>query len=202
MTEKIVSLLLVAFMVTSCALERANQHPVGHDNPLKKVAIKPKTPVSKKTPEEKNKALKRKAQVLWELTAPEEITLILMSVDTEEELNFPLIANLSYHPITRGHWQVVGFKIGEEEFHAMNTTQKFVFTVKKSRTYAGTLIAQCPKVGPEHLPELKVMKFFNRYPFSSKTGLCELVIGNDFANVVQEFKKDPKSKDFSLSLGF
>lgn len=206
MIEKFVFLLLVACLALSCSSHRSVAPPVSHKNPYKRtLPKKPKSSKIKKSVEDKKVTDNKKvSQTFWELVSPEEITLIIKGLDTGNEVLIPLSSsNPTTHSIGGGSWQVVGFNLGADEFRAMNTSQKFIFRVKKkSWNYAGTIIAQCPKVAPEHQGALKVMRFFNRYPFSSQTGLCELVIGDDFANVELEFKKDPETKDFPLNLGF
>jgi hypothetical protein len=49
---------------------------------------------------------------------------------------------------------------------------------------------------------MKKMNFFNRYPFNSKKGLCEVVIGSDFSNVNRVWVELDKTKHHPLDLGF
>jgi hypothetical protein len=84
----------------------------------------------------------------------------------------------------------------------MNTSKQFIFQIKKDKnTYVGSYIFQCPKVTRIHVDELKQMGFFNRYPFTSKTGLCELVVGSDFERVNRVWGQLSQDQN-SLELGF
>jgi hypothetical protein len=63
-------------------------------------------------------------------------------------------------------------------------------------------VVGCAKIAPKDLKLLKGMSFFNRYPFSSKGGLCEIVIGNNFAGVKAQLRKAQKFKTLDMVLGF
>ena len=72
----------------------------------------------------------------------------------------------------------------------------------KNSTYAGSIVIGCPKIAPSENKLLKPMKFFNRYPFSSSVGLCEVIVGNDFSAVREKVKKIKNTKKLNLILGF
>lgn len=140
---------------------------------------------------------------LWEILGEEQITLQLKNVDDGTALIVNLAKGLSTTPVPAGHWELTGFEQANVSFVSMNTSKKFVFSMKqKKNVYAGSIVIGCPKIAPTDFKLLKEMKFFNRYPFSSSTGLCELVVGNNFAKVQSILKKTSKSKKLNLVLGF
>lgn len=140
---------------------------------------------------------------IWYLYSHDQVTLYLKNLDDGTPATMIIQKGLTRLPLPVGHWQVTGFEEGGESFTSMNTSKKFVFRVKpKANTYAGSIVIGCPKVGAEDFKHLKSMRFFNRYPFSSSTHLCEMIIGNDFAMVRSEFRKTQKTKGLSLTLGF
>ncbi len=107
-----------------------------------------------------------------------------------------------YHPLPSGEWWIKGFKFQGKTYEAMNTSQRATFRVHKNGySYAGALLVQCPKVGQEHFEELKLMKFFNRYSFSSNQGLCEMVLGNDYDLIKDAWKSPASMKGSRLLLG-
>ena len=57
-------------------------------------------------------------------------------------------------------------------------------------------------VSNDEFERLKSMKFFNRYPFSSENGICELVVGNNQVGVEKKLQKVLNSKSLSLVIGF
>ena len=207
MKAYIVSFLLVVFTL-SCAHrsvveEGKSSHP-RNSSTMKKVFKERKQKASAEETKKDGKAPKSKrSHVFWRLVQLEEMTLIVQGLDKKSgPVSIPLTNSFSYHYLDAGEWQVTGFKLGDKTFKALNTTQKMTFKVaKKSFSYAGAIIVHCPKVGIDLFPELKTMKFFNRYAFSSFDGLCEMVVGNDFYKVEEEWKKDPQSKKLLLKLG-
>ncbi len=140
---------------------------------------------------------------LWEVMAEEQLSLQLKNVDTSEALQVNLAKGLSTTPIPAGHWEITGFEQAGKSYLSMNISKKFVFKMDaKKNVYAGSIVIGCPKIAPTDFKLLKEMKFFNRYPFSSATGLCEMVIGNNFAKVYSIMKKSSKKKKLNLVLGF
>lgn len=126
---------------------------------------------------------------IWELISHYSMTLRLQNVDDGTSLQVIIENGISERPIPAGHWELAGFEESGKSYFSMNTTRKFIFTMKKkSQVYAGSIILGCPKLQPHQYKLLKKMKFFNRYPFSSSDGLCELVIGNDYNGIKKELK--------------
>lgn len=163
---------------------------------------KPTQP-KKTTPVEHKGVIPPSSGALWEILGEEQITLQLKNVDNGTALIVNLAKGLSTTPVPAGHWELTGFEQANVSFVSMNTSKKFVFSMKqKKNVYAGSIVIGCPKIAPTDFKLLKAMKFFNRYPFSSSTGLCELVVGNNFAKVQSIMKKTSKSKKLNLVLGF
>lgn len=159
---------------------------------------------SKKTAPVENKGnLPPSSGALWEILGEEQLALQLKNVDDGTALIVNLTKGLSTTPVPAGHWELTGFEQANQSFVSMNTSKKFVFSMnQKKNVYAGSIVIGCPKIAPTDFKLLKEMKFFNRYPFSSATGLCELVVGNNFAKVQSILKKTSKNKKLNLILGF
>ncbi|WPU67064.1 hypothetical protein [Peredibacter starrii] len=161
-----------------------------------KVAVTPVEPARTK-PEVKGPT------AVWYLHSHDRVTLYLRNVDDTSSASMILEKGLNRFPIPEGHWELTGFEEADRSFTSMNTSKKFVFRVRpRSTTYAGSIVIGCPKVQSDDFKFLKPMKFFDRYPFSSEVGLCEMIVGNDFASVKTEFKKAHKTKGLNLTIGF
>jgi hypothetical protein len=144
-----------------------------------------------------------KTTAIFHILHPLGIQLILTNVDEHLEKKVLMEKTLSQLDLAPGFWQVSGFIMGGQRYKITNTSMQFIFHLKKGKsTYAGSYIFQCPKVGQAHLKEMKKMIFFNRYPFNSKKGLCEVVIGSDFRNVKRVWMELDKTKHHPLDLGF
>ena len=140
---------------------------------------------------------------LWYLITHDRVTLYFKNLDNNTAISFIIEKGVTRLPITPGHWELTGFEEGDHSYASMNTSKKFVFRSRsKATTYAGSIVIGCPKVGTEEFKFLKSMRFFNRYPFSSDVGLCEMIVGNDFAMVRSELKKAPETKKLNLVIGF
>ena len=149
------------------------------------------------------KAVPPSSGALFEVLEAEQIGLQLKNVDDNTNLTLNLAKGLSTTPVPAGHWELTGFEQNGKSFLSMNTSKKFVFKMDaKKNVYAGSIVIGCPKIAPTDFKLLKEMKFFNRYPFSSSTGLCEMVVGNNFAKVYSIMKKSSKKKKLNLVLGF
>jgi hypothetical protein len=144
-----------------------------------------------------------KTNAVFHILHPLGIQLILTNVDEHLEKKVLIEKTLSQLDLAPGFWQVSGFIMGGQRYKITNTSMQFIFHIQKGKsTYAGSYIFQCPKVNQAHLKEMKKMIFFNRYPFNSKKGLCEVVIGSDFSNVKRVWMELDKSKHHPLDLGF
>lgn len=184
--------LILALFLTGCA----SYH-------TKSKVIKPKVVAPKKATssiQEKPVALVGPAYfALWEVLGSLPVSLQLTNVDDGTRLTVILEKGLSLREVPPGHWELTGFEKDGRSFVSMNTSKKFVFRMQPRRNvYAGSIVIGCPKIYSGDLKLLRRMKFFNRYPFSSSLGLCELVIGNDFVKVRSELGKVSKSKKLKL----
>lgn len=187
-----VLLTIILFILIGCA-HKPTQKPVvnapAYSAPLGEVENKPKE--------------LGKTRAIFHVIEPLGIQLVLLNVKTQKEEIVQMDLTLSQLELAPGHWQVAGFVLDGQRYGVMNISKQFIFQLKKDKvTYVGSYIFQCPKVNETHLKEMKKMSFFNRYPFSSETRLCELVVGSDFDKVKQVWKNIDKTKLRPLSLGF
>jgi hypothetical protein len=137
---------------------------------------------------------------VWELIDSDKVTLQLKNIDNSTNLSVILDRGINHRVIPAGHWELRGFERKGKSFQSMNTSKKFVFKIgRKENVYVGSVTIGCPKLSS--LKPLIKMKFFNRYPFSSTTGLCEMVIGDNFQSVQKELRKSRKNNDLNLQMG-
>lgn len=187
---KSLPVFLLFFLLAGCALQRqapVEPHPVAKPSVAKE--SKPQGPLKK--------------GAVWELLGSSQITLQFTNVDTGMNLSVVIEEGVSVHPVSPGHWELTGYEQDGKSFNSMNISKKFVMRIKSnSLTYAGSIITGCPKIESKDFKLLKSMKFFNRYPFSGGTGLCEMVVGNDLASVRSELKNIHKSKKLNVVMGF
>lgn len=162
----------------------------------------PMTPALSVESDKKTKP-KIKSGAIFHVVGPLGVKLVLINVEKHKEEIFLMDKTLSQLDLPPGFWQISGFILNGKRHKIMNNSKKFIFHLKKDEmTYAGSYIFQCPKVDHTHIGEMKKMSFFNRYPFSSETGVCELVVGSDFINVNRVWKELDKDQHRSLKLGF
>lgn len=151
----------------------------------------------------KKRALKPTTGAIWELLNRDKLTLYFKSVDTGANLTVILEKGITQKSVPAGHWELTGFVNAGKTYNSMNTSKKFIFRMRKgTNTYAGSIVIGCPKISAQDFQYLKGMKFFNRYPFTSNYGLCEVVIGNDFAEVKNALRKSRKNKNLDFVIGF
>lgn len=144
-----------------------------------------------------------KTGAIFHVIEPLGVKLILTKVEGKKEEIVLMDKTLSQLALKPGFWKVSGFILNDARYKIMNTSKQFIFRIKKNKmTYVGSYIFQCPKVNQIHVEEMKKMSFFNRYPYSSKQRLCELVVGSDFDNVNRVWLELDKSQHLPLSLGF
>jgi len=138
---------------------------------------------------------------VWELIGSEKVTLHLKNLDKGTNHSVFIERGISLRDVPAGDWELIGFEENGKSFKSMNTSKKYVFTMKsKKNSYGGSIVTGCPKL--KSLKPLMNMKFFNRYPFSSATGLCELVVGDNLKSVQADIRKSHKNKNLNLILGF
>ncbi len=184
-----VLLALILFILVSCA---------------HKEIISSTVPESVPPAEAEMKVINRsKTRAIFHVIAPLGVELVLINADAEKEETVVMDKTLSQLDLIPGFWQVSGFILNGKYYNIMNSAKQFVFHLKKDEiTYVGSYIFQCPKVKNTYHKEMRKMNFFNRYPFRSKTQLCELVVGSDFDNVTRVWMSLDKEKHRPLSLGF
>lgn len=195
MKKKVFSLLILLFLA-SCATRNT---PVG-----------PKAGHSSKSESSENKVLTPKIDkvlktpVVWHLIDPLGMELKLLNIDNKKEETFKVEGALSQIELPIGHWQIIGFKVnGGDFYNVLNTSERFIFNVKNNkRTYGGSLLVQCPKIGTQFHSELKEMSFFNRYYFGSSQNLCEMIVGNKFSSVKRALDNLDKKAKLPLVRGF
>lgn len=186
---KFLALIPLIFLLNGCATRPAKTSPS---------VTEAASPVK----EAKTEALRTRG-VAWDLIEAEQLTLQFKNVDTDSNLSVVIEKGVSIHPVSAGHWELTGFEISGRSYTSMNISKKFVMRVKSnSLVYGGSVLIGCPKIGPKDFKLLKNMKFFNRYPFSGTSGLCEVVIGNNLAGVRTHLKNIHKSKKLKLDMGF
>lgn len=200
MKKAIVPYLILIF-VAGCASR--NPAPVSQvPEERSKEITQVKRPL--KLPPAKRAALAGKRnQVFWRLIGMDQVTLQVQSLGSKPQtLSVPLNQEIFYHSLPSGDWQIQGFKVQDKNYTALSTAQKPQFKVfRNSYSYAGSLVIHCPKVGQEYFDELKLMKFFNRYTFSTGNQLCEMVVGNDYDHVKDAWKGPKHAKGVKLLLG-
>ncbi len=181
-------LLLTLIILGSCAHKKTEPHPQSTTH----------------TPSVQNdKKSQGDTMAIFHVVDPLGVELVLTNLENQKEEIVLMDKTLSQLELKPAHYQVTGFILAGKTYKLMNTTQKFIFQIKKKKiTYVGSYIFQCPKVNHQHLSEMKKMNFFNRYPFSSSQGLCEMVVGSDYKNVNRVWLELGKEKHRPLSLGF
>lgn len=158
---------------------------------------RPGTSISKKSTDNSSPI---RSGVLWDLmNAEARVRIVLLNLDNQKETQIDLQYGITTYDLPEGTWQMMGFTLNGKKYETLLSSQNFVFKAIKDKTvYAGSLVFQCPRVGSKYNILLKNHKFFNRYPFKNQKGLCELIVGNDFATIQKILPKAPKS---SLILG-
>lgn len=180
---------LTLLILASCASRKVDSPAPAPVVPEKKLTLEPKG--------------ESKSQAIFHVVAPLGVQLVLLNLDKNTERTILIEKTLSASKLSPGFWQVSGFVLKGRRYKTLNTTKQFIFHIKKNESaYAGSYIFQCPRVNQAHLPAMKKMSFFNRYPFGSEQKLCELVVGSDFENVRRVWSEVEKSQQVPLTLGF
>lgn len=197
MSYKVFPLILILFL-SSCAAFKRSSKPVS-----KTPAPAIKKPTQRKVVPFKPKAVgEKKTLAVFHLISPQSIELYLETIEGDRSEKILVDKALSQVEIGPGEWKVVAFTLGEKTYQTLTSGPPFSFkTQALESTYVGSYILQCPKVGPEHLSQMKQLSFFNRYAFGQEVGLCELVVGNGFQKVNRAWLKINKKKH-PLKLGF
>lgn len=194
----IVSALVI--FLSSCASFRTPEPvkaPVSGEKRVKRVT-KPVIKAAKKA--EKGS---KKSQAVWHLIYPLEVEFALSHQPSGKKEYIRVETTLSDIELPSGQYNVESIMVGEEKYDALEGQELFQFEIKKkSPTYIGTFVIECPKVGTLHLSELRKMKFFNRLNFTGNNGVCEMIVGNDIDNVRRAWSKLEKKPGSKLLLGF
>ncbi len=158
--------------------------------PVKK-PVKPVKPVAKQS------------QAVWHLIQPTEVEFVLRHRETNKLEYIRVETTLSDIDLPTGHYNIESVIVGTERYDALEGQELFQFEIKKkSPTYIGSFVVECPKVGTLHMGELRKMNFFNRLNFTGNNGTCEMIVGNDLENVRRAWSKLEKKPGSKLQLGF
>lgn len=186
---KFLLILILSVLYSGCTVRRNS------------VPVEQKT-ISKPSAKEASSSTRIKG-VMWDLLTGQQITLQLKNLDDGSSLSVTISSGVSVHQIRAGHWELTGYEENGQSFTSMNTSKKFVIRIRsQGLIYAGSILVRCPRIITKDFKLLKSMKFFNRYPFSGNIGLCEMVVGNDLANVRMKLKNTKKLKKLSIGMGF
>ncbi len=174
-----------------------------------KAPVKEKPPVTEKrvrkvtTPVKKPLDKARKSQAVWHLIYPQSVEFTLVHHQTGQKEYIRVENTLSSLDLPEGQWNIESLSVADQKFDALEGQETFQFEIKKkSPTYVGSYVIECPKVGSLHFAELRKMKFFNRLNFTGESGTCELIVGNDLENVRRAWAKLEKKPGSKLLLGF
>lgn len=195
-TTIVLGLLILA---QSCASFRVPQ-PVKKTIPQEKKVKRVTSPVVKAP--KASKTVKT-SQAVWHLIYPENIEFGLHHQETGKKELIRVETTLSDIELPAGHYNIESITVGMEKYDSLEGEELFQFEIKKkSPTYVGSYVVECPKVGTLHFTHLKQMKFFNRLNFTGISGTCELIVGNDLANVRRAWGKLEKKPASKLLIGF
>lgn len=189
-------------LLTSCASFRKPE-VVQKPAPARVVQVKRVTNPVKK-PEKKIKDKKAaQSQAVWHLIYPADVEFVLRHHETDKNEYIRVETTLSDIELPTGHYTVEAVIVGAEKFEALEGQELFQFEIKKkSPTYIGSYVVECPKVGTLHFAELRRMSFFNRLNFTGASGVCEMIVGNDIVNVRRAWSRLEKRPGSKLLLGF
>lgn len=192
--NKFVFILLVLNILSSCSLVKSRQVPETlevNKASQKKYSV---TPLSKWT---------KGTKAVWHLVEPMGLELVVRSVDKTKRESITIDKTLSQVEMDPGDWQIIGFKLEGKQFETITAAKYFGFKlIPLKDSYAGSIIVGCPMVGEKHLPQMKKMKFFNRFTFKSGNSLCEMVVGNEYPTVKRVWTKLTGQKAGMLTMGF
>lgn len=145
-----------------------------------------------------------RSQAVWHLIYPSDaVEFALVHQGSGKKEFIRVETTLSEIDLPTGLYSIEAMVVGNEKFEALEGQELFQFEIKKkSPTYIGSYVVECPKVGSLHMGELRKMKFFNRLNFTGETGVCELIVGNDLDNVRRAWSKLEKKSGRLLQIGF
>lgn len=159
------------------------------------------TPVKRQEKKVKEKIVQ--SQAVWHLIYPSQVEFVLRHRESRRNEFIRVETTLSDLELPAGQYNVESVVIDGEKFDALEGQELFQFEIKKkSPTYIGSFVVECPKVGTHHFADLRKMDFFNRLHFTGSSGACELIVGNDIRNVRRAWAKLKKRPASKLQLGF
>lgn len=172
------SLFTLIFLLIGCSTR-----PVGETSPEVQKPI-----------ERVEKTSEPRPAVLSEHLSSAALTLQFRNIDdSKKSFTLNLEEKYTYKDLPQGHWELTGFAMEGKSFTSLNSSKKFVLSIKKKNisSYAGSYLVGCPRVKGDQLKLLKPMKFFNRYSFKGHNELCELVVGDNSDEIMKslEIKK-------------
>lgn len=193
--------LVLISLLSGCANfrkpEPVQKTPVVKEERVRRVT----TPVKK--PSVKVGVKKAVSRAVWHLIYPSTVEFVLRHHETNNNEYIRVETTLSDLELPIGHYTIEAVIVGTEKFEALEGQEMFQFEIKKKApTYIGSYVVECPKVGTLHFAELRKMSFFNRLNFTGNTGACEMIVGNDLANVRRAWSKIEKRPGSKLQLGF
>lgn len=194
MTTPLVFLLSTLLFIQCSSPQKTEKKPLP--------SAKKATSVVKKTPPKPRSGKGLQGNAVWYLSYPEVVEIHLQHEKGKKEL-IRIETKLSDLNLLPGNWQVRAITVDGKTFEPLVTGSKFNFQVKKNRpAYLGSYFIECPKLRRNNLQAVKRMEFFNRFPFTSIHGTCEMVVGNDLKRVRRAWSSLTKRPESKLSLGF
>lgn len=186
--------LLASFLLIQCSTPEKKKAPVPTTKGsgiVRKTAPKPRV-----TPKG------GQGNAVWYLAYPAAVEIHLEHEKGQKEI-LQLVETLSEISLLPGSWQVRGLSVEGKFFEPLATGAKFNFQIQKdSPSYLGSYFVECPRLKRDNLRSVKKMEFFNRFPFTSIHGTCELVVGNDLRRVRRAWSTLTKLPAKRLNLGF
>jgi hypothetical protein len=142
-------------------------------------------------------------EALWHLVAPESLELVIERGRDRKQEVILIQSVLSGLRLPAGDWSIVAVVHRGKRLPATLGLGEFNFHLEKgAATYVGSYVLECPVVSNRHLPELRRMKFFNRFKFTAGDDHCELIVGNDHEKVSRAWSRLVKAPASKLLLGF
>lgn len=156
----------------------------------------------KKTPPKPRSGKGHQGNAVWYLSYPETVEIHLQHEKGLREI-LTIETKLSDLTLIPGNWQVRALSVDGKMYEALVTGAKFNFQIKKNKSsYLGSYFIECPRLRKNNLQTVKKIEFFNRFPFTSSFGTCEMVVGNDLKRVRKAWSALTKLPQKDLSLGF
>jgi hypothetical protein len=170
----------------------------------KKIPSPPKkaTTVVKKTTPQPRAGKGHQGNAVWFLSFPETVEIHLQHEGGQKEV-LKIETKLSDLTLAPGNWKVRALSVDGKIYEPLVTGAKFNFQIHKNRpSYLGSYFIECPRLRKNNLKAVKRMEFFNRFPFTSSHGTCEMVVGNDLNRVRKAWSSLTKLPPKQLNLGF